>query len=285
MGHPTDIFSPGPSTGFICAICHDVLKDASTFRECGHTFCDDCITDCLGHNNSCPNCRVVVTGSNPNYALREIVESLPVNCPEWCNSKKRKRDEEDDDQDVAAIAGCDWKGQLKDLKDHEKVCDFKIVACNVNGCEHRCKRKDMASHHSSPTGMMMHQELRHENNMKSMELRYESKMKFIELKHENDIKEMGLRYENNIEAVQLALTLREQMYEKKLEDRDQKYEKKLREEMKELEAGIYTRLGVTGSNSPLKGDESEAKEQESSAGYGGGRALNDAVLQYIKNEG
>ena len=34
----TDIFASEPAGRFICAICHDVLKDACALN-CGHTFC------------------------------------------------------------------------------------------------------------------------------------------------------------------------------------------------------------------------------------------------------
>ena len=80
MGYSTDIFASGPSEGFICAICHDVLKDAFSLN-CGHTFCGGCI-DALPWDPSCPNCRVSVTSSNPNYAMRDVIGELAVKCPD-----------------------------------------------------------------------------------------------------------------------------------------------------------------------------------------------------------
>ena len=47
MGHPTNIFSPEPSTSCICIICHEVLELASSLKECGHTFCNECIATSL----------------------------------------------------------------------------------------------------------------------------------------------------------------------------------------------------------------------------------------------
>lgn len=206
MGHPTDIFSSEPPSSCVCAICHDILEDASSLKECGHTFCDVCMKDCLEHNPSCPNCRVAVTGSNPNYPLREIIETMQVSCPEWT-------DEDDDESGNKRKRGCDWEGTIEGLKVHENVCKFKVIACNVDGCGYTCKRKDMESHHSSTMGIMMHMECRHGNKMRGMELR-----------HKNEMKALQLRCETMIKA------------------QDQKYDRKLKKKMKELESTIHTKL-------------------------------------------
>eukprot|EP00985_Skeletonema_marinoi_P010827 scaffold5074_cov132-Skeletonema_marinoi.AAC.4 len=67
---------PDESSSFFCAVCLDVLKDASSYRTCGHTFCDGCISECLAANPTCPTCRKPVhTGCNPNYSLRDILIS------------------------------------------------------------------------------------------------------------------------------------------------------------------------------------------------------------------
>ena len=44
MGYSTEIFISEPCQGVLCAICHDVLKDAKAFN-CGHTFCANCVDD------------------------------------------------------------------------------------------------------------------------------------------------------------------------------------------------------------------------------------------------
>ena len=109
-GHPTDIFLANPAITFICPICHDVLKDASSFRECGHTFCERCIEECSAVAASCPTCRKPVqTGSTPNYSLRDIIGSLEVRCPERGNSIGNT---------------CNWKGNVNDLNQHLDICDF-----------------------------------------------------------------------------------------------------------------------------------------------------------------
>ena len=278
MGHPTDIFVPELSSAFVCAICHDVLKDASTFRECGHSFCRSCITNYLAVQTlarvACPNCRTAVTGSNPNYALREIVESMPARCPEWISSDAaRKRKREDGGNEATATAGCDWQGLLKDLKSHESKCPFKVITCNVVGCNHKCQRRDMASHHESSAGTLMHAELRHHAQIQAVELRCENRIKSIESKYKHDIQQMELRYVNLAAAIQTTIDLRNEEHELKLE-------KKLKKEMKELEARIYLTIGKSGRHLRSQEDGSEVDEQASGA-YG----LNYAVFRYIKTEG
>ena len=191
MGHPSDIFSIEPSDGFICAICHDVLKDASTFKECGHTFCGDCInTLCIGDTPQCPNCRVAVTGSIPNYSMRDVIDAMKVKCPHWnCDvddggESRNKRQRCENDEDVAHSTsgrGCGWTGVLRDLKVHEKECGFETITCSVNGCEHICKRMYMESHLSSGAGIMKHMELMYENRLKEMEQKYDEKIKKLKL--------------------------------------------------------------------------------------------------------
>lgn len=171
MGWSTDIFSPEPSPGIICSICHDVLENASSLKECGHTYCARCIRVCLERvSPSCPNCRVAVTGINPNYALRDVIESMPVRCP-GCKSdddddegsKNSQQGDEDSD-------GCDWSGTVKELNDHQKVCELVKVRCPIEGCEHTCRRKDMERHLSS--NRMMHMVLRHEQKMNALDEKY-----------------------------------------------------------------------------------------------------------------
>ena len=190
MGHPTNLFSPEPASNYICVVCHDVLEDACSVKECGHTFCHDCIKTFLETYNvaSCPNCRVNVSGYVPNYFARDSVDELQVQCFEGACSddqdnnssdngtKKRKRDDDDDKR------SCNWKGPLKDLNNHkENVCPFKVVTCSVGGCDHTCFRKDMESHISG--GFITHMKLMQRENdtkMKRMEQSMNSKIKHVQ---------------------------------------------------------------------------------------------------------
>ena len=203
MGHPTDIFSSEPSASCICVICHDVLKDASSL-QCGHTFCKECIDQSLESNDICPNCRALVEDDSiPNYVVRDIIGGMEVKCPhgeggrhqdgDGDSNKKRKRDGTNDTD------CCNWKGPLKDLKHHENnECGYKVVTCSVDGCTHSCLRKDMNSHISSPTGILLHMKLMAESydeKIKSVQSACDKKVKQLEdrmttasnhLKYEND---------------------------------------------------------------------------------------------------
>ncbi|KAL9180889.1 hypothetical protein ACHAXT_009694 [Thalassiosira profunda] len=185
MGHPTRLFSSPPAEGVVCIICFDVLEDAVCTRECGHTFCEGCITQALNVNDasSCPNCRVVVTGTNPNYSLREVVDSMSVNCPQG--------------------HPCNWTGLVKDLRRHDGVCPFKSVACAVVGCGHECKRQDMEEHNTSTQGIVTHMELRYEQKMRDMEQKHKDAVAAMEQKFDRKlkkkVKEIGfnMRLETN----------------------------------------------------------------------------------------
>ena len=176
MGHPTDIFLEPLSKSCVCAICHDVLKDASSFK-CGHTYCKECIDDLLKKRESsdsddsdtndevvCPNCRQPVCSSSPNYTLRDVLDSMQVRCPSSEDINKRKRDEEDTE-----ITGCCWRGMLKDLPEHESICKHKVIECPLDECNFKCQRKDMDMH------MLCHDMIK-----TTLESQYNKKMKEIE---------------------------------------------------------------------------------------------------------
>lgn len=135
-----------------CAICHDILQDAVAFKECGHSLCDECSKPCLT-SKSCPTCRVAITSTNPNYIVRELIELIEVKCPHGsCDagsdgSAKRRRG--NDGGTVTTLSSsdtCGWTGKCIDLPAHEKTCEFKVVTCTLDGCNHQCRRKDMNNH-------------------------------------------------------------------------------------------------------------------------------------------
>jgi hypothetical protein len=164
-----------------------VLNDASSFKECGHTFCDGCIHECLAANPTCPTCRKHVhTGSNPNYALRDIIDKLEVRCPEYEKdiippSKRLKTTGENNSKDGGDdYSGCDWRGTVSGLQRHvADVCLLATISCVEGGCTHTCRRRDMEAHRSSQKGMLGHMELKYENKLKALEMKYESKYQMM----------------------------------------------------------------------------------------------------------
>jgi len=208
MGHPTSIFSPTPSENWLCAICTDVLQDACSMKECGHTFCYNCIKTSLESSNACPHCRIEVSGYTPNYFARDTVDELQVICqnkdgaPSDDNNdgsnKKRKRD---DDTNC-----CNWKGPLKDLKRHEDhECGFKTATCSIVGCEHTCLRKDMESHLSGGAGLITHMALMqkdHDEKITLMQNDYDRKMKRMEQKCDTKIAKVKSECEGKIKLLE-----------------------------------------------------------------------------------
>ena len=199
MGHPTDIFLKTPDDSIICSICFEVLEDPASFKECGHTFCEDCIKACLSSaNRTCPTCRKSAhTGSNPNYSLRDIIDKLEVRCPNLLlggdnsdsdsdngssssnppSKRLKTTGEENDINDELNDneTGCDWKGTVGMLSQHVgNDCLFATIECGEEGCKHSCQRRHMAEHKSSQRGLLMHMELKYQNKLKAMEMKYES---------------------------------------------------------------------------------------------------------------
>lgn len=161
MGYSTDIFLNETADSCICAICHDVLKDASSPTDCGHSFCTECINSLYFNSSelSCPTCRTAVSSSsNPNYAVRGIIDALDVSCPD-------------------GGAMCGWKGKVGELQSHGDICMYKVIECGIEGCTHTCQRKDMKDHRSSNEALLQHMELKYERKMNEMEAKYRRRIR------------------------------------------------------------------------------------------------------------
>lgn len=206
MGFPSDIFTSDPAVSCICVICHDVLEKASSLKECGHTFCDACIASSLEASASCPNCRASVTGANPSYFARDTIDGMEVKCSNWRSgedaTKKRTRCDRDNEGDSAAPSlGCEWKGQLKDLKHHEITCGFKRVKCSVDGCSHTCLAKDMEAHLTNGAAILSHMQL-----MKySVGTKCNQRIKDLEASHELALQSVETKCEERVKALESSI--------------------------------------------------------------------------------
>lgn len=151
--------------------------------ECGHTFCSGCFESTLDQSRSsgldaapCATCRAEAYEESacPNFTVRDIVGGLTAKCrcPE-CGSgagdgaKKRKRDDEGGPS--GEDGACGWVGPLDGLGEHRKTCGYQFADCPVEGCRHRCLRKDLDEHLSGSASMVFH--------MKLIALRYETKLR------------------------------------------------------------------------------------------------------------
>ena len=198
MGHPIDIFALEPSPSCICIICHEVVELASSLKECGHTFCNNCIETSFQDSNLCPTCRVETSGCIPNFFARDTVDEVQVMCnPEAHQddddgNKKRKRDDDDDDDDDDDIDNhCNWKGPLQDLKNHKKHCSYRQVCCPVDGCTWLCLQKDVDSHLTSSIGTREHMRLL-DKKMKKLEQSMNTKIEQIQAKCDKEIEALSM---------------------------------------------------------------------------------------------
>ena len=201
MGHDERIFSSPPPESHICSLCLDVFKDAVSMKECGHTFCEACATTCLQTKN-CHLCRGNVTNWNPNFPTREIIEALDVHCShgksheETVQANRRRRG---NDGEIILVDKCNWMGPLKDLKNHEDSCIFKIVSCPRDDCNHECCKKDMHAH------LLIHQfdvtkqtiKANHERQLKEMS----EKMNETIMKKGSEMQSIKADYERQITEV------------------------------------------------------------------------------------
>ncbi|KAG2433839.1 hypothetical protein HXX76_008195 [Chlamydomonas incerta] len=109
-----------------CALCGELLKEAMTALECGHTYCYDCIearVDIGGNHNVCPvpGCGAVL-GPSPFDHHRLVYDSLldglvakifPRPALDAALSKRRMEREAAVREARAAVNGCGGLGSLK----------------------------------------------------------------------------------------------------------------------------------------------------------------------------
>jgi hypothetical protein len=103
--------------------------------------------------------RKQVSGTVPSFIVRDVIGLMDIKCPNHNGDIQRnKRTKSNDGQAVATSDGCKWLGKCEDLQEHEKVCSFEMLTFPIEGCDHQCRRKDMASHLSGE-GLIYHMKL------------------------------------------------------------------------------------------------------------------------------
>jgi hypothetical protein len=160
----------------------------------------------MSNANSCPNCRVRVTGTNPCFFARESIGSLQVKCLNGHSigddqASKRRRG---NDGEAAPPENCTWIGKCEDAMAHQNVCSFKMIMCEWEVCSHQCMRKYM-NDHLSGDGSLRHMNLMKqyltasfhseiERVTRSITASYE--LKIAEMREE--IKEMKEHYDQSV---------------------------------------------------------------------------------------
>ena len=113
-GHDTALFVEEPLAAWTCVTCHDVMKQAVSFCDNGHSSCRGCVTD------KCPQCRTPIA---PIRSLRELNETIALQMVR-CS--------------VENGWPCGWTGQLSARDDHMRGCAPHVRVVSV--C--RCRQAD-----------------------------------------------------------------------------------------------------------------------------------------------
>ncbi|CAG2105869.1 unnamed protein product [Medioppia subpectinata] len=103
---------------YTCSICHEIFNTPVTTSCCLQTFCDDCITEWLETNNTCPYDRKRLTASELSRASRVLVNTMgrfKIRCDYWDK-------------------GCRQVIKFDKLPQHTINCSYNITMCVK--CEH-----------------------------------------------------------------------------------------------------------------------------------------------------
>jgi hypothetical protein len=66
-----------------------------------------------------------------------MIGLMEVKCPNHNDdngSKKRARGNYGEAL-AAASDGCGWVGKCEELQNHDNICNFKLVTCEIEGCD------------------------------------------------------------------------------------------------------------------------------------------------------
>ncbi|XP_054653693.1 TNF receptor-associated factor 3 isoform X2 [Dunckerocampus dactyliophorus] len=125
----TDHFIESPEEKYLCESCRLVLCQPRQ-TECGHRFCQSCITDILSRPN--PVCPADMEPLFSNKIFRDVcchreIMALKVCCR--CENK-----------------GCQEQMSLQQIPEHLTVCPFFEVPCPLGKCKERMMRKEIPDH-------------------------------------------------------------------------------------------------------------------------------------------
>ena len=164
------------------------------------------------------------------------------------NSKKRRRIITYDDEASSSIngrkneaahndgseprRGCTWIGPLQDLQRHlTHQCEWETIICPADGCNFKCKRRDMDTHLTSGTAILQHMQLMKETITASYETKlhsYETKFKNLEDKVDDlegrvdNLEERADNLEEQVADLEYKLECKVETLEGQVEDVEDK---------------------------------------------------------------
>jgi len=137
VGYDVKVIGDYPSK-LNCTICSLIMKKSMYGCRFKHSFCQSCITkhiQCVVRNEGTVTCPggcgeiIIPTDLQPNQFADLMIYTLKTKClNEYCS----------------------WQGDLLDLVQvHQINCDYKKLACDINGCDKMFLKKDVELHKSN----------------------------------------------------------------------------------------------------------------------------------------
>ena len=103
-----------------CGICFKIMDNPTDCETCGHSFCYECIK-----NLKCPfKCKNQQLKPS-SQSLKDILSKLKFKC---------------------LNKDCNEILNYKDVKRHDKICDFQEIICPNNGCNKKLIKKNLENH-------------------------------------------------------------------------------------------------------------------------------------------
>jgi len=147
MGYLTDLFIESPGRDFSCAICLNVLQNP-VGCEAGHVFCSQCLDEWRLRKNTCPSCRLTLSG-NPttNLTVTNQINAMMVRCEHsrWSLTTHDSFDTTESNPNRHSTEHCTWTGKLEDRETHLQSCYFQTIKCSM-GCEAVMQRRAVEKH-------------------------------------------------------------------------------------------------------------------------------------------
>lgn len=109
-------------SSFTCPICYNIYESVFICPN-GHSLCSECFES----HKDCPFCRSTISQSSRNRVMEEMMESIELPCSYY-------------------LYGCKKCLKSSDRKKHELKCKFKPWKCTIDGCIHKCNKKDNIEH-------------------------------------------------------------------------------------------------------------------------------------------
>ena len=120
-----------------CVICFRPFHLPVSNSHCGHTFCEECLTEWYENSSNCPTCRQNVTLKDfQPVTSRAVINqlsrfNLKCNLCEEVNISDRQRHIQACPKQIAECSSvdihCPWQGERQALPAHLETCSFQQV--------------------------------------------------------------------------------------------------------------------------------------------------------------